>query len=199
MHEKAKLAEAKYFYSRMVEEQTNVESFTCNLSAFLSSSRSVLQYALEEAKNIKGGQIWYDSLMLNSPILRFFKDKRDINIHREPVLPAKNYTLTVTETILFSESVLITNTVKDEKTKEVSIAPNPKSEDKKGQPTPATIQIKYIFDDWRGNEDVLTLSQKYVQELENLVNDGMNKGFIKVKVKVLNSNIKHELNCYSLC
>ena len=54
-----KLAEAKYFYDRMVEVQNTVvshnrEYFIYNFSAFLSASRSVLQYMLEEIEQNKG-------------------------------------------------------------------------------------------------------------------------------------------------
>lgn len=44
--------------------------------------------------------------------------------------------------------------------------------------TPAVMGIKYKFDDWVGTEDILTLCQIYVQELENATKDGVNKGFI---------------------
>jgi len=44
--------------------------------------------------------------------------------------------------------------------------------------TPAVMGIKYKFDDWVGTEDILTLCQIYVQELENTTKDGVNKGFI---------------------
>ena len=44
--------------------------------------------------------------------------------------------------------------------------------------TQAVMEIKYKFDDWVGSEDILTLCQIYVQELENATKDGVNKGFI---------------------
>ena len=50
MNEYTKLKEAQYFNSEMVKKQLNRDSFNYNLSAFLSSARSILQYALEEAK-----------------------------------------------------------------------------------------------------------------------------------------------------
>lgn len=55
-NERSKLAEARYFYSRMRKEVDDREAFTCNLSAFLAAARSVLQYALKEAKTKTGGQ-----------------------------------------------------------------------------------------------------------------------------------------------
>ena len=60
MHELDKIKEAKYFLSQILHEKENFENFKYNLSAFISSARSVLQYALEEAKIKNGGQLWYD-------------------------------------------------------------------------------------------------------------------------------------------
>jgi hypothetical protein len=180
MHEREKLEEAKYFYSRMVEEQTKVNNFKFNLSAFLSSSRSVLQYALEEAKKIRGGQKWYDNFMSNSPILRFFKDKRDINIHTEPIEPQKIFAVTIVETMALSDSVSVILRNKNGKVKQRGGSkPHIRSENEKVDTKPATVQVKYNFTDWNGKEDVLMLSHKYIQELEKMVRDGIGKGFIK--------------------
>ena len=82
MYELKKLNEAKYFLKRMIEETNQIDHFIFNLSAFLSSSRSILQYALEELKTKQGGQKWYNQYMTNEAMFRFFKDKRDINIHK---------------------------------------------------------------------------------------------------------------------
>ena len=104
MHEQTKLAEARYFHSRMLAELNDRERFTYNLSAFLSSARSVLQYALEEAKNKKGGQQWHDKQKIRSSVLSFFQDKRNINIHIEPVKPFKNTNVGVTVNLGISVS-----------------------------------------------------------------------------------------------
>ncbi|MBE3125827.1 MAG: hypothetical protein IMZ57_09225 [Acidobacteria bacterium] len=93
-----KLGEAKYFYDRMVEVQKteiqhNREYFTYNFSAFLSASRSVLQYMCDEIKRKmeptakQEAKTWYEEKMVASPVLRFFKGNRDINIHSTPIMP----------------------------------------------------------------------------------------------------------------
>jgi len=71
MHEQRKLAEATYFYGRMLDEQENRELFLFHLSAFLSAARSCLQYAREEVK-VKGGaaKAWYDNFVNNHPITK---------------------------------------------------------------------------------------------------------------------------------
>jgi len=176
MNERKKLTEAKYFYSRMVEEQRNRDNFSHNLSAFLSSSRSVLQYAFSEVEKNNDGQKWYESHMSANSILRFFKDKRDINIHAKPVSPIAKYDATLKETLGISDAVSVILRDKNGNIKKQhSSESQSKSESTKDQ---AIIQVNYEFDDWNGNEDVLALCQKYLQELERLIEDGVSKGFI---------------------
>jgi len=177
MHEEKKIREAKYFYSRMIEEQKNRDNFTYNLSAFLSCARSVLQYVLEEARPKPGGQQWYDNHISARTILKFFKDKRDINIHTEPIKPLAHYNLTITDTIHLSESLSITVRDKDGNIKQQYSSDEPKPKPKEPE-TPAALEIKYKFDDWVGSEDILTLCQMYIQELEDIVKDGIHRGFV---------------------
>jgi hypothetical protein len=46
----------------------------------LSAARSVVQYAGEEAGRQAGGQAWYDGYMATSKVLKFFKDRHDVNV-----------------------------------------------------------------------------------------------------------------------
>jgi len=177
MHERKKLGEAKYFYSQMIEKQGHRENFMHNLSAFLSSARSVLQYALNEAKIKPRGQQWYDNRMSTSPVLKFFKDKRDINIHTEPIRPLAHYKSELTDTIHISDSVSITLRDKNGNIKQQYSSGQPEPIPKESE-TQAVMEIKYKFDDWVGSEEILTLCQMYIQELENVIKDGVNKGFI---------------------
>lgn len=175
MCERRKLDEAKYFYSRMVKEQSNRDNFSYNLSAFLSSARSVLQYAFSELKENKGKK-WYDSYVSASPILRFFKNKRNINIHTEPVSPVKNTHLTSKDTVDISDLVLIIHRDKNGNIiQQHSNEFHSKAESTKGH---VVRQVEYKFSDWKGNESVLVLCQKYLQELERLIENGVTKGFI---------------------
>ena len=173
MHERKKLNEAKYFYSRIVEEEEeNWDIFTYNLSAFLSAARSVLQYALSEAKTKTNGQAWYENYISARDILKFFRDKRDINIHTKPIRAQAQQTLK--ETVSLLTSYLIT--VKD---KYGNIIQESSSDDPEPEPKESEVsKIKYIFDDWDGSEDVPELCQRYLQELESIIIDGVRKGFI---------------------
>jgi len=186
MNEKTKLEEAKYFYSKMLNEQGNRNAFIYNLSAFLSAARSVLQYALEEARVKKGGQKWYENLMAASQLLKFFKDERDVNIHTEPVLPKAHYTLYAEagNYILMSGSVSMIVRDKEGNIKQqTKVSANSSVEQEKPvqKPTSKPNEVGYFFDNWMGNEDVLTLSKKCLEEIERAINDGIIQGFIAGK------------------
>ncbi|HRY76958.1 MAG TPA: hypothetical protein P5524_02245 [Candidatus Paceibacterota bacterium] len=176
MHELEKIEEAKYFYSQMSREANNREGLKHNLSAFLSSARSVLQYALKEAQTKKGGQEWYDLQVSDNDAISFFTDKRDINIHAEPVSIRQDIELELTETIYISESARVA--IEDP---EGSVRESDNSDFKKAKQRvdlrPVT-KTKYRFNDWIGDEDIFILCQKYLDELEIIVADGKKKGFL---------------------
>ena len=179
MNEKTKLKEAKYFYAKMLNEQGNRDAFVYNLSA----ARSVLQYALEEARVKKDGQKWYEKLMISSPLLKFFKDERDINIHAEPVLPKAHYTLYAEAGNYILMSGSVTMIVRD---KEGNIKQQTKVSADSSAEQEKTVQksiskpneVRYFFDNWMGHEDILTLSKRCLEEIERAINDGIMQGFI---------------------
>jgi hypothetical protein len=181
MSKKAKIKEAEYFLARMKVEQDNRENFEFNLSAFLSAARSVLQYAYDEVKKAGTREMrWYENSVSASPILGYFKDKRDNNVHIEPVKPQANYHVEFHEVIILSDS--FEDEVRDKNGKVIargsSEKPKPEPEKQKKQKVPTKEEVKYKFRDWTGNEDVLTLCERYIQELEKVVQDGVSKGFI---------------------
>jgi len=177
MNEREKLEEARYFYSRIQAEVNNPKPYQYNLSAFLSAARSVLQYACKEAENKNGGRTWYDNHITNSSVLPFFRDKRDVNIHTEPVKPRKDAHVSMKSTLFLSSSLSVKlmdnngNVMDQRSIKEAKAPSNP--------PTDGTIvEIKYRFSDWSGSEDVTELSRKYLDELADVVDDGIKRGFI---------------------
>ncbi len=183
MNKKAKIKEAEDFLARMKEEQDNREHFVHNLSAFLSSARSVLQYALNEVNPKEnpsarpGAKTWYDDLMSSSPILKFFKCKRDFNIHVGPVRPSAHFQVKLAEKAGISESFSIVHRDKDGKIISEYSSESPKPKPEKPE-TSVEEEVRYKFTDWTGDEDVITLCERYVQELEKVVKDGVSKGFI---------------------
>jgi len=174
MRESEKIEEARFFCSQMAKKE-NEEHFGYYLSAFLTSSRSILQYALEEAKSKTGGQGWYDVEVSNSKIIQFLKDKRDVNIHCEPLTLKRDIALELSETIHLGEEVSITITDKDGNIKGRSTS---KFQPFKSALSKGFVSIRHKFDDWKGDEDVLFICEQYLNDLEELVKDGKSKGFL---------------------
>jgi hypothetical protein len=133
------------------------DAFRYELSAFLSAARSVLQYAFEEATTKPNGRQWYEAQVSGSAVLKFFKDKRDLNIHVEPVRPSRHIAVSITEQIRISDSVRIIKQ-KEDGTIEV---PEPEAEppNPKPQETSADVKIRYVFLDWCRR--LLALSHRY--------------------------------------
>ncbi len=176
MHEQDKLDEAQYFLNRM-GQSPGPRTFRFDLSAFLSAARSALQYALEEAKSKSGGQAWYDAQISGNAVVKFFKDQRNISIHCQPVVPTTSANVTVPERIGLSDPVRIQLVNPEGKIiQDVSVGgqPNPSPP----PPQPAVVTYSYSFVDWRGPEDVLTLSRRYLAETQAIVNDGVAKGYL---------------------
>lgn len=161
MNERLKIAEAEYFLVRMEENRDRHEYFYYNLSAFLSASRSVLQFALEEAKLKAGGQAWYDQTMqANEVLLGFMRDQRDENIHKECVGLKRSVSITIPIT----GTVLLPNGEK--------IHYGDKSVSMKKENGP------FQFLNWSGAEDVIQICSQSISELKMVVDAGVKKSFI---------------------
>jgi hypothetical protein len=161
----------------MLKERTHREEFTYNLSAFLAAARSVLVYALKEAETKPGGSKWYDDQINASPVLSFFRDKRNVNIHSEPVKPVQNINVTTNLTIHVSVSASVIHCDKNgnilHQSNSATTGPRPRATD-----PPSEVTITYKFVDWKGSEDIETLCQIYLTGLEKVVNDGVVKKLI---------------------
>jgi hypothetical protein len=174
--EEKKLDEAKFFYNKMVNSSDFPTEFEYNLSAFLTASRSVLQYLLEDIKNKPGGQFWHDNLVAQNIYIKYFRDKRDINIHQETIQPKKGIGIELSENINISESLSIELRDKEGNVKESYNSKSNQSENKK-QKNPI-VKIIYFFDDWAGNEDILKLCGNYIAELEKFIVEAKNGGYL---------------------
>ncbi len=176
MYEESKLKEAWHFYSRMLSEIDKPDVFLFDLSAFLSAARSVLQYALKEAQTKLGGQQWYDSHVTLSKVLTFFKDRRDINVHTQPIQAKQLTYIQLTEVVRLSESIHIKkfNQAGQLIGEYSSESPEPPS----APEIPPNVTHRFTFPDWSGIEDVLQLCHLYLNELQRVVENGQNNGFL---------------------
>lgn len=174
MYETQKLKEATHDYSEMMKNKGSPTDFEYSLSAFLSSSRSVLQYAYAELRENKYPRKWYDEYISKHPIIKFFGNKRDINIHFSPVkaLVGLNYC----GSFRFSIKGYLENSKG-----EINLAENNSTKENKGSNDSKEakfIGYTYTFDDWPGTEDVLSLCEKYLKELIAFILEAKNKGYI---------------------
>jgi hypothetical protein len=174
MNERYKIGEAKFFLARMEESIHDRVAFRFNLSAFLSSARSVLQYALKESRE-KGRQRLYDETVSRNDVLRFFIDKRNVNIHEEPVNPSSHITIAISECvgILDVASVVLFNDKPVGMREPIEEPPPPKQQESRTEAT-----VLYHFDDWTGPEDVIALSHRYIEALESFVQSGTEIGIM---------------------
>lgn len=176
MHEQEKMDEARYFYGQIQQHLDDRDAFKYNLSAFLSAARSVLQYALKEAERKTGGQAWYDGQVTSKSTVAFFKDRRNVNIHAQPVETRLEIEVTASNDIGFQQHLTarindVEVVVQESSDTETVDAP---TSDR------APVQYTHTFTDWESGSDnnVLVLGQIYLDELQAIVDDGVNQRFL---------------------
>jgi len=150
-NQEAKLNEAKYFISEMQYNHlvNNLEHFKYCLSAFSSAGRSILQYALDDAKS-NGKQSVYDNLVKEKSAIKYFKDVRDANIHSRPASTIAHGNSDLSASI----TVPGDGVVESDDSKEAEVA--------------TLSTYSYHFED---EENVLEKSEAYLSELEVFIKD----------------------------
>jgi hypothetical protein len=175
MHELEKFHEARHFLERMTEVRDQRDSFNHNLSAFLTAARTVLQYAYKEAEG-KNKLAWWEK-ETNDPVIRFFRDKRNASVHEIPVRPQAQISVGIFEQVTVSDSVSIVLQDKAGNIIQQTSSPPP-AERPKADSIPAVVSHTYVFDDWKGSEDVFELSQIYLDKLGRFVEEGRSLGIL---------------------
>ena len=167
----SKLDEATYFLLRMNQRTDDRVVFGYYLSAFLSSSRSVLQYACDPTRKTPG-QTWYENGVASSKVFLFFRDKRNVEIHDNP-LPLNAHINVGISRMSISESVSV-SIVRGDGSEEVDTGEEatPVSESTGND----SWSITYAFGDWSGSEDALSLCNLYLIELKQFVVNGFQDG-----------------------
>jgi len=172
MNEQYKIGEARFFLERMEGSLGNRVAFRYYLSAFLSAARSVIFYAKEEAERKSRIQWWEDSLS-KSDVLKFFGNRRNVNVHRgKPVDPSKHIH------VVISDPVGIFDAASDVHFNNKLIGKKPAPQEPTSPKSSGGTQehtVLYRFDEWSGPEDVIGLSHRYIEALENFVWDGIAK------------------------
>ena len=171
--------EAQYFLNRLSDPQLEIREFSFELSAFLTAARSALQYALEEARLKSGGQAWYEDQVKAAKALKFFKEKRDVSVHAEPIIPKKFLNIQMEEKLGIGDfySIEIINP-------DGTVVPDAPLETTTQQYTPeitraaSSASVTYHFSDWPGQESVAELCAEYLQQVRDIIHSGRALGFI---------------------
>ena len=183
-NEEQKFREAAYFFGMMKTNINDRTAFVYNFSAFITAARSVVQYAFEECKPTTAARTWYDSYVSRTDMIRYFKDKRDINIHEEPVVPNVAYSVAASVHLFVSGTCSVKVMAHDsdgnlvEKTTPASEA----AEKAIASPTPEPISnesVRYFLSD-RKDDNLVVLGEKYINELIAFLKAGRTAGFVPV-------------------
>lgn len=118
--------------------------------------------------------------MRASAVAKFFKDKRDLSIHVEPVVPNRAISVCITESIRVSASLTSITIRNADGTVEKSeaVESTQPSQQPPAPPSSSSVSIRFHFRDWPGQEDVNVLCHEYLQQVQAIVADGRQRGFI---------------------
>jgi hypothetical protein len=179
VNEDHKIEEAQYFLNRLSDPHLEIREFSFELSAFLTAARSALQYALEEARLKPGGQAWYESQVKAAEAVKFFKEKRDVSVHAEPVIPKKVINIKMEEHLGIGDfySIEIINP-------DGTVVPDAPQETTTQQYTSgitrasSSASVTYHFSDWPDQESVAELCAEYLQQVSEIIHNGRVLDFI---------------------
>jgi hypothetical protein len=183
-NEDAKFREAAYFLGVMKSSINDRNAFVYNFSAFITAARSVVQYALEECKPDPAAKTWYDNYVASTDLIRYFKDKRDMNIHEEPVVPNAAFSAEVSMHLSVSGTCSVKVFSRDAEGNLVE-KPTPASdaaEQAIASPPPkpqSTESVRYYLAD-RKADDLVDLAENYIDELIAFLKVGRAAGHIPV-------------------
>lgn len=164
-----KLQEAKYFYDQMLIKslEGNLTELQFAVSSFINAGRSVLQYTHTDSINNAEKITMYNDLVSGNQTLKLFKELRDTNIHSklvETIRIANNYQAC---SIIVRRSETTTEELDSFQNENESVNGDVRNE------------VKYYFDDSDDQQDILTLAQQYMHELEQFIKDARIKGLIE--------------------
>jgi hypothetical protein len=164
-----KFEESEYFFERMKDNIDNRKFFTFNLSAFLSSARSVMSIMQREFSQTMWFKGWYkDKQDRMDTDFKFFNCMRVATIHKKPVIPAKKVFVNIKESLHIAESVkVITNdTVVNQYS---SSSTEAKTEDQVTKSADkAKIETMWFFQE-KPSADLFQLCNTHLDELRKLV------------------------------
>ena len=175
MHARLKLDEAAYFLGEMRRVRDTPQSFAYELSAFLSAARSVDYYLAKKCTGDEAAERWYSdvrSRVKNGEFrhVRYFIDKRDVNVHAGMIEPRGLTKLAISESSTATDSVSVTLRDGQGNVLEQRIQDTAPTAPVERETTVVTRVDTYHFEDRRG-EDLFQACQKYLDELTTIVGE----------------------------
>lgn len=173
----SKLQEAGYFFEQMLLKSENSrEEFGHCLKAFLSSARSVLQYGLTETKKTAHNKNYID-LLAQYPIVQFFKNIRDEDVHEKPVTPKIHVSTLIIDIVQATGGIALSE--EDEK-RWADPDYEPTQPETRLVETVESNRVDYYFNNWPGPETVIGLCSGYLEVIKRIVATAMSAGYIGV-------------------
>jgi hypothetical protein len=175
MNEDQKLEDAAHCLDEMIAVQNDPVAFRRKLSAFLGSSRSVLQYAHKETKANPASRKWYKT-EVSKRIIALMRDQRNTDVHEEPVSPANDVAVHIGAGLSMTGQLgMMHMNAQQEILGEYSSVEMPAVAT---EPPAPTAEYTYFFEGKRAEGDIISLSTSYLTELRKVVADGQARGFL---------------------
>lgn len=166
--QRLKQCEAVFYYDKMIEAQINenYEHLKHYISAFVNAARTIQQFTYYDAKQA-GRDSEYEELVRGNQVFEFFRNIRNDNIHERLI-----------ETNRIGSSSMEGQFIvrKPETTEEQLVAykESLRQDDSSGIIT----EVQYFFEEWDGPEDVFTLGDNYLSQLEGFILEAERRGLI---------------------
>lgn len=176
MKAKERLRAARFFLNGMEDVLEDRTAFVHNLLAFLMISRSVTWILQKEFDSNPKFKKWYEKKqeeMQKDHLMTFFKEMRNVAVKEmsPQIKTRKSITFTADVVLVDSLSVKLT---KADGTEVQYESPPPKAFAYANPESKVPVLIGYYFIDWPEDDDVISLCEKYLEKLENIVSEANN-------------------------
>lgn len=159
-----KIREGEYFLSMIKQAFEDDNTFSYNLSAFLSAARSITWYMQKQYAHCNGFAKWYCQKQIEMPTdpeLGYLNNVRVEDVHREPIRTGATRQVTMsTDAVLVKEGAL-----EAEQAKEVEHSP----------PTQSSPKTVRRFFPKFGHVDVIEFCEKQLTKLTMIVEECENR------------------------
>lgn len=170
---KKKLSEAKFFYKLLSENNKLFPDFNYYLNAFLNSSRAVTWIMNSEYSKVDGFKDWYEKEKVDEETEQLLKSINTLRVEstkKKPVEANPVAQFTIDENSITDE---IKEKIKEINHKRINITISEVGEGPKDAEIIIQGRISGITNSIEDfpNEDILTICENYITELERLIGE----------------------------